>query len=76
MNYLSITKRLEIIFEIEGFDNYIFCSDKKLYNKKTGRNIKMTLNNYSKGFWFGCKFLTLNKLRPLLIRPKYYKVPF
>lgn len=76
MNRLSITKHIEIRWCIQGIDGYGFGHDKNLYNLKTGRIIKQTINNYSYGYWIGKKFFTLNKLKSLLIRPKHYNIPF
>ena len=75
-NIISISKHIEISWHIIGYDNYSFGKDKKLYNLKTGKEIKQTINCYSKGYWIGRKFLTLNKLKQLLIRPKHFGVPF
>ena len=74
MNTLSITKVIDLSYKIKGFENYYFGSDKKLYNVKTGREIKKTLNCRSVGFWLDRKFYSLNKLKPLLIRNE--KTPF
>jgi len=76
MNSLSITKRIEIKWVINNHSNYGFGDDKLLYNLKTGRVIKQTINNYSKGYWIGKKFYTLKKLKPSLIRPINFSLPF
>ena len=76
MNRLSITKHIEIRWEILGIDGYGFGNDKNLYNLKTGRLIKKTINCYSYGYWIGKKFYTLNKLKSMLVRPKYFNVSF
>lgn len=76
MNTISITKHIEIRWEINGIDGYVFGDDKKMYNIKTGREIKQTVNCYSYGYWIGKRFFTLNKIKLLLVRPKYYKCSF
>ena len=76
MNTLLITKHIEIIYHIKDIGGYGFGKDKLLYNLKTAHNIRMTLNGSTKGFWIGKRFLTLNKLRPLLIRPVNFNCPF
>ena len=48
---------------IKEFPNYYF--DKKKLYSKTGREIRLTLLNYTKGYWLGKKFITLNKLKEL-----------
>ena len=74
--YLLSSKVIEIKYVINGVDGYGFGKDYNLYNLKTGRIKKQTINVRSKGYWIGRKFYTLNKLKPLLIRPKYHEVPF
>jgi hypothetical protein len=76
MHSLSITKHIEIRWEIEGIEGYFFGDDKNLYNIKTGRIIKQTINCYSNGYWIKKKFYTFGKLKPLLTRPQNYNVPF
>jgi len=76
MNTVSVTKVIEIRYIITGFKNYGFGIDKKLYNLKTSREIKKTLNCRSIGYWIGRNFYSLNKLKPLLIRPKQFNTPF
>lgn len=72
----SITTVIEKRYEIDGVDGYFFADNKKLYNSKTMREKKQTINNRSKGYWIGKKFYSLNKLRPLLKRPDNFKLPF
>ncbi len=76
MNSITITKVIELTWQISGYDCYCFGKDKKLYNAKTGREIKKTLNGKSIGYWLGKKFYSLNRLKPMLVRPKNYRVPF
>lgn len=76
MSSISITKVIELTFKIEGIDGYYFGSDKKLYNARTGREIKATLNGRSKGFWIKRKFYSLNKLRPMLRNIEKESAPF
>lgn len=63
---------IEVAWLIEGIDGYGFGKDKKLYNLKTSKNIRMTIKGYTKGFQIKNKFYTLNKLKPLLIKPDYF----
>lgn len=76
MNTISISKVIEYRYVITGHEHYAFGVDKKLYNLKTGREIKKTINCRSVGFWIGKQFFSLNKLRPLLKRPEHYGLPF
>jgi len=56
----------DLKWKIKGFDNYGFGSNKKLYNLKTKREIKQTVVCSSIGYWMDKKFITLNKLKPLI----------
>ena len=76
MSTLSTTKVIEIRWEIFGFPGYVFGDDKNLYNKRTGRKIKKTINGRSMGYWLGKKFLSINKLKYLLKRPEKIEIPF
>ena len=53
---MKIVKNIEIEFELKGVEGYGFGKDKNLYNLKTGRRKKHTMNNYTKGWWIGRKF--------------------
>ena len=64
----SITKHIEIIWMINGIDGYGFGSDKQLYNIKTERKIKQSMNCCSVGFWIGKKFITASKIKTMLIK--------
>lgn len=73
---INQTKIIDISFVIDGFENYAFGTDKNLYNVKTGRKIKKCLKGYTRGFNIAGKFITQNKLRPLLKRPENFNCPF
>ena len=68
---INQTVIIDIKYQIEGFENYVFGSDKNLYNMKTGRKIKKCLKGYTRGFNLNGKFITENKLRPRLIKTQY-----
>ena len=76
MNCILDNRHIEVVWKITGFDSYAFGDDKQLYNTKTGRRKVMTIMGYTKGYWLGRKFYTLNKLRPLLYKPKNEISPF
>ncbi len=63
-------------YEITGFEHYKFNTKNELINTHTSKIIKMTLINYTRGYWIGKKFYSLNKLRPLLKRPDKFNIPF
>lgn len=77
MNSFTITSHLEIVFEIKGYSDYIVVKGGDIYNIKTGYKLKKTLNGgYTKGVWFGKKFITEHKLKPLLTKVIKTNCPF
>lgn len=73
---INQTKIIDISFLIEGYENYGFGTDKKLYNIKTGRQIKKCLKGYTRGFNLNGKFISQNKLKPLLKKVEKINCPF
>lgn len=74
MNSISINYDLK--WQIRNNEKYRWSTCKKLFNVKTGRQIKKTLNCRSIGYWIDRKFITLSKLKnELEIIPKQ-KTPF
>ena len=57
-------------------DNYQWTDKGKLYNVKTGREIKKTVNGYSVGYWICGKFITLTKLKSTLVKVTDIHCPF
>ena len=51
---------------IEGQPDFFIAEDKKMYRLKTQREIKLTLNGYTKGYYLNRKFFSLHQLRPLI----------
>lgn len=49
---------------IEGHPLYFFAEDKKLYNFNTGKQIKMQLKGYTRGFYLNGRFYSLQQLKP------------
>ena len=58
----QVNKVLKMLL-IKEYPGYHF-ENEKLFSK-TGREIKQTVLNYTKGYWLGRKFLTINKLKDL-----------
>ena len=54
-------------WNIKNHPNYYFCSNNKLHNLKTRRQAKKRVKGYSVGYTIEGKFITLDKLKPLLI---------
>ena len=73
---LNRVVKINIKWDIVGHENYCFAEDKNMYNTKTGKLIKHTLNNRAKGWWIGKKFFTHNNLKPLLVKHKEDYCPF
>ena len=76
MNRISITKRIELVYKIRGYDYLCFGKDKNLYNIRTGKLKKRTLNNCTEGYWIGRKFYSLKVLRLMLEKIVKEVVPF
>jgi len=72
----TITKSIVFKWKLDFADHYQWSTENKLYNLKTMREIKKTLNGYSIGFWIGKKFYTLDNLRKRLIKIEKIKCPF
>jgi hypothetical protein len=73
---MTINNSIEIKWIIKDIEGFGFGSDKNLYNLKTCKRKKHTMNNYTKGYWIGRKFYTHNKLKELLIKPVKVECPF
>jgi len=58
---------------IKEYPGYYF--EKKILYSKSGRQIKLTLINYTQGYWMNRKFVSLNKLKQLTFYKKQ-KLPF
>ena len=69
-------KEIDILYQVEGYENYGFGRDKCLYNLKTGRKIKKCLKGYTRGFNLSGKFVSQNKIKPLLVRIEKSNCPF
>ncbi len=61
MKTISVTYSLK--WRIKYAHNYQFTSCGKLFNIKTGRQVKRCLNGGSIGYWIDRKFVTLDNLR-------------
>ncbi|MFD1292643.1 hypothetical protein ACFQ5N_02235 [Lutibacter holmesii] len=63
-------------WKIQGFDDYYFTDDKKLFNKRTNRFSKKRVKTYSVGYTLNGVFYTLNKMKALttLIGPVSFQV--
>ena len=64
------------IGEMPFSPHYKFTKCKKLFNTKTMREIKKTVNCYSVGYWISKKFYTLEDLRNCLVKIENGYCPF
>lgn len=74
MNTISIT--YTNIYEIDFAPEYKFTKCKKLFNNKTGRNIKQVYNNGCIGYSIRGKFYSLTRLRSHLRKIEKSICPF
>ena len=66
-----MAKLIQRKWDLKGMPNYFFGDDKVLYRIISPEQIeakKLCLKNYSKGYYFNGSFMTLTKLRTLLVR--------
>lgn len=69
-------KEINILYQIKGYEDYDFGSDKNLYNLKTGKKIKKVLKGYTRGFNLKGKFVSQNQIKTLLTKLETIKCPF
>ena len=72
----TISKTYALKWQHKDYCNYKWSVCGKLFNCKTGFEIKKTFNNGSIGYWIKGKFITLNKLRNQLTKIEDTKCPF
>ncbi len=75
MNTITVTYTLK--WQLNFAPEYQWSVCKKLFNTKTGKQIKKTVNGGSIGYWVKEEFFTLKNLRNFLVLiPKKEKLPF
>jgi len=72
----TVTKSITFKWKLSFNDNYQWSNENKLYNVKTMREIKKTVNGYSIGYWINKKFYTLENLRKQLVKIEKLDYPF
>jgi len=73
----SNTKGYNLKWQIKFAPNYKVSICGKVFNLKTGKELKRTINGgYSVGYWINSKFFTLKKLRNNLEIIKEIELPF
>lgn len=68
--YCHIDRRLyRIKWRVQGFENYAFAENRKLYNLTTGNEVgKVLKGGYTFGYNLKGKFYSLKKLKPLITK--------
>lgn len=66
VNLTIKSKIIKAKWLIDGQPDFFIAEDKKMYRLKTQREIKLTLNGYTKGYYLNRKFFSLRQLRPLI----------
>jgi len=75
MNTITVTYTLE--FRLKKHNHYQMTKCGKMFNVKSGRQIKKCSNNGSIGYWIGKKFLVISKGIKILEKiPKNNTLPF
>lgn len=72
----TITKSIVFKWKTDFSDSYQWTTTGKLYNIKTMREIKKTVNGYSVGYWINKQFWTLKNLQKHLVKIEQIKCPF
>ena len=75
MTTLSITKHIELRWQIKGTP-YRITKDGRVFNIRTGREKKRTVNGSTIGYWMGRKFHSLNAINAMTEKIKHDKCPF
>ena len=70
------TQSMNYKWKIEFAEHYQITPDGVMYNIRTGRKIKRTVNGYSVGYWIAGKFYTCARLRAHLMKINHEKKPF
>jgi len=63
-------------WKIKGFEDYFFCTEKKLYNAKRLKELKPKLKGYTVGYNLNGKFISRYKLRSLIEKYEEVYCPF
>jgi len=64
-----------VVLQIKEYPEYCF-EKKKLMNTQRGREVKMCLNNYTRGYYLRGKFVSFDRIKKMLIVPEIIECPF
>jgi len=73
---ITISNTYNIAWTLKDYINYGVTDKGIIINLKRGTIIKKTMVGYSKGYYIEGKFITLTKLRKLLIKKEKTECPF
>ena len=76
METIIVSTNYNIDFTIKDCINYGVTNKGIIINLKRGKILKRTVVGYSKGYYIGGKFITLTKLRTMLVKVEKVKCPF
>ncbi len=67
MEIVVISSELNLKWRLKDHPEILISTDRKVYNSKTKRLIKETVNGgYSNGYWINRKFVPTNKMNDLV----------
>ena len=67
METVVISSQLNLKWRLKDHPEILISTDRKVYNSKTKRLIKETVNGgYSDGFWIGKKFILTSKINEMV----------
>jgi len=72
----TITKSITFKWKLSFNDSYRWTQEGELYNARTMRKIKKTVNGYSIGYWISGKFYTLKNLKKSIVKIETEFCPF
>ena len=72
----TITVTYTLIWEVDFKPYYKLTKCGKLFNCKSGNEIKQVYNGGSIGYWIDRKFYTIQKLKPFLKKIQLQNLPF
>jgi hypothetical protein len=73
---VTISTTYNIDYTLKNYDNYGVTDRGIVINLKRCKILKRTVVGYSKGYYIEGKFITLTKLRTMLVKKPKIKCPF
>jgi hypothetical protein len=73
---VTISTTYNIDFTLKNYPNYGVTNKGIVISLQRCKILKRTVVGYSKGYYIGGKFITLTKLRTMLVKVEKIKCPF